>query len=377
VRDNNPNKPQTAYRDVQVIVSDTAGPFIITSPAANYSTAQGSTLNVAWDVAGTDTGAFNAQNVKISLVTDEGETIQTLLENVPNNGSASVTLPSGFTVKKAKIMVEAADNIFFALSDNFSIGYELVSVCKDYTYTGGSVSIPDAVANESPGAWAVISINIPEEEAEGEITSIKASVSASHSYNLGDVRIVLESPEPNPAQAILWDVECYSGNSAAKSMNNVIFDDNATARTCSSTITGSRRPYGPIKQLYQADWHGDWLLKAADYTPQNTGSLAAFSLNICSTKYTLTKLMNTNEVRAEESSLQVYPNPSSGKFYVNNKNLKGKITVKVYNTAGELLLQTQETDPEFIVDLGSRPSGVYLMSVENNGNKTSKKLIKN
>jgi hypothetical protein len=48
-------------------------------------------LPITWNVAGTNTGTINTQNVTILLSKDGGLTFNTVLAaSVPNNGSASV-----------------------------------------------------------------------------------------------------------------------------------------------------------------------------------------------------------------------------------------------------------------------------------------------
>ncbi len=368
VRDNNANKPQTSYGDKQVIVSTAGGPFIITSPTLNYSVAKGGTVTVKWDVANTTASPFNTQNVKISLVTDNGNTIETLADNVPNNGEASVTLPSSVSAEKAKIMVEAVGNVFLALSDNFSIGYEAISTCKDYTYSGPAITIPDGSSQ-----FTVVSVNIPTSDI-GELNSIKASVNIDH-QDISNLAIILQSPSPNWAQSILWNTNCYIPPTLYAGLN-VTFDDNGTTRVCASPTVGNIKPVQALSNLYRNDYQGNWLLGVRDGYTGSTGKLNSFTLNICSITY---KTLSTNEVETMESSLKVYPNPSSGKFQVNvgNETIKGKVTVKVYNMAGALLLQTQEINPEFSVDLTNQPAGVYILNLEINGKKVSKKLIKN
>ncbi|MEL6942728.1 MAG: cadherin-like domain-containing protein, partial [Bacteroidota bacterium] len=75
-----------------------------------------------WDVANTDNGRVNCQRVNIKLSTDGGLTYPiTLLDQTANDGSAFVTIPNEIS-NIARIRVEAADNIFFDISNrNFKI----------------------------------------------------------------------------------------------------------------------------------------------------------------------------------------------------------------------------------------------------------------
>lgn len=122
-RDNNPEAGGVAWTEVAFKSSDTAGPFLVTSPNTTSDTwVGGRSAEVTWDVANTDNEVINCQKINIYLSTDGGLTYPTLLlEETANDGQAFVTVPEVIT-SSARIMVAAADNIFFDLSNrNFSI----------------------------------------------------------------------------------------------------------------------------------------------------------------------------------------------------------------------------------------------------------------
>lgn len=114
---------QTAFTDMVVTVTSTAGPFKVTYPNTNVSLAAGSSATITWDVNGTNAGSVNCSNVKISLSTDGGQTFPVeLIASTPNDGSEVVKLPAT-TGSTNRIKVEAVGNIFFDISDaNFTIG---------------------------------------------------------------------------------------------------------------------------------------------------------------------------------------------------------------------------------------------------------------
>lgn len=122
VRDNSPYVPgvkvgQTQYTDMTVTVTNTSGPFQVTSPNTAVSWPAGSTQTITWSVNGTTGAPVSCANVMISLSTDGGQTFPTvLLASTPNDGSEVVTLPNT-TTNNARIKVEAVGNIFFDISD--------------------------------------------------------------------------------------------------------------------------------------------------------------------------------------------------------------------------------------------------------------------
>ena len=145
VRDNHPYVPgstigQTQFTDMTVTVTNTSGPFKVTSPNTNVTWAGGSTQTIMWDVAGTTGPPVSCAAVKISLSTDGGTTFPTVLSaSTPNDGSEALTIPNVATTT-ARVKVEAVDNIFFDISDS------------DFTITGGSTPTPTPTPTATPTA---------------------------------------------------------------------------------------------------------------------------------------------------------------------------------------------------------------------------------
>jgi hypothetical protein len=103
-----------------VTVDGTAGPLTVNNTTGPWT--GGSTPTVTWQVNGTNTSAL-APFVRVLLSLDGGLSFPvTLLPRTANDGSEAVAVPNGISTSKARIKVEAVDNIFFDIDGtNFSI----------------------------------------------------------------------------------------------------------------------------------------------------------------------------------------------------------------------------------------------------------------
>jgi len=121
-RDNNAEAGGVDWGQVNFRTTDTAGPFVVANPEGE-TWKVGQYREVTWDVANTDQAPVNCKRVNIVLSTDGGESFDLVLaENTPNTGSGFVTIPAEALTSDARIMVEAADNVFLNVNrSNFAI----------------------------------------------------------------------------------------------------------------------------------------------------------------------------------------------------------------------------------------------------------------
>jgi len=205
VRDNNPEAGGLDWQDISFEATEEAGPFLVTFPNQVSDVLNaGAFAEITWDVAGTNTGRVNCQKVNILLSTNRGISYDyVLVENTDNDGSQSVTIPDVLT-DRARIKVEAADNIFFDISNrdisiisptssgfSFATSIQTQQVCLPATLDidlttfsllgfdkpiafSGPVSADNAFATAftdqpiTPGNTSQFSITFPADYPEGE-----------------------------------------------------------------------------------------------------------------------------------------------------------------------------------------------------------------
>jgi hypothetical protein len=102
--------------DAVVHVTATAGPFLVTAPAAGDQWFANTQRSVTWNAANTTAAPVNCASVDVLYSADGGQTFPaTLASNVPNDGSASVVVPNLGT-SNARVQVSCHGNIFFDIS---------------------------------------------------------------------------------------------------------------------------------------------------------------------------------------------------------------------------------------------------------------------
>ena len=122
------------------------GPFLVTSHGAGGTVDGHAPVTVTWDVAGTNLAPIATENVKISLSADGGLTYpHVLAASTPNDGSEVVPVANVATAK-ARLKVEAVDNVFFDLNDaDFAI-QGVADVTNDAPPAGAAVQYSDALS---------------------------------------------------------------------------------------------------------------------------------------------------------------------------------------------------------------------------------------
>jgi hypothetical protein len=106
------------------VINTTTG-FAVTSPNTNVTWQGGSAQTVTWDVSQTSAAPISCANVNIYLSVDGGYTYPYIVTtNVPNSGTANITVPNVPNTTLARIKVKGAGNVFFDIGNmNFKVDF--------------------------------------------------------------------------------------------------------------------------------------------------------------------------------------------------------------------------------------------------------------
>lgn len=118
VRDNHAGAGGVDWDNMQLTVSNAAGPFRVLSGNTPETWTAGSFQFVQWDPANTAASPVNAANVDIYLVnTDDFYNPILLVGGTPNDGYEMITVPEGISGNNYRIKVKGAGNVFFDLNN--------------------------------------------------------------------------------------------------------------------------------------------------------------------------------------------------------------------------------------------------------------------
>jgi hypothetical protein len=89
--------------------------------------------------------------------------------------------------------------------------------------------------------------------------------------------------------------------------------------------------------------------------------------------------LGVNEIAANKSNFNIYPNPAKDNFSIellNQIEKNGKAFISVYNIQGQLLIQQPIRQTKTEVDISTLATGVYIVKIEDSTNTIFKRLIK-
>ncbi|MDP5093201.1 MAG: M12 family metallo-peptidase, partial [Polaribacter sp.] len=314
VRDNNAGGAGLARDDIKVTVVD-ATPFSVTSQNTFVSYITGTNQNVTWDKGTTDSPTINCQTVNIKLSTDGGLTFPIILKsNTPNDGSESIIIPDNAT-RSARIMVEAADNIFYNVN---STNFEIISTVPTFVMT--NVNGTQAACNT--GTQSVnFTLNVDFVNGFSETVSLSAtgqpagsSVSFSPNTINADGNVVMTVSNFSGVSAQDYTI-VVTGNSTSINKNlNVILKITSTVFG-KITLSSPQNNAIEVPLSQQLQWVA--VTNATSYDVQ-IGSDINFSNIVSSGNVTINSYTSTNLSGTTQYFWRIKPKNSCGEGTFSN-----------------------------------------------------------
>ena len=359
---------QTGTASTAITVSGTVGPFDVTSQAVDgVSWTQGTSETITWTVNGTASLA-GSTDVDILLSTDGGLTFSTTLASgVPNNGSATITVPNiAFT--NCRVMVKPTGNVYYDINPKpFAIGYVITNTCNTFNFT---TPYP-ILASQPVGNYTIKTLNIT---STGSISSVKVFNNLTHTY-LSDVQTDISSPAVPNTFVKLFNRSCGNVNGTL----NLKFSDGGTAINCAAGGTVATAPLqtvspgATLSSFNGQNPQGIWTFRVYDNFAPDGGTMNSWGIEVC----TQTTVLATENFELADFSL--VPNPNNGSFNIKFNSTSSKdISINIFDLRGrEIFNKSYQNTGLFdkSLQLGAVQSGVYLVNIQDGDKKVIKKII--
>ncbi len=359
VRDNHPGGGQTPAQIVGLQVDGSTGPFRVTSQGADEVWQVGQTKTITWDVAGTTGGQVNCGTVDILFSDNNGISFDYVLaSDVPNDGSETITVPSGIDSPNGRIMIKGHNRYFFDLAKGkISIG-TFQNVCNTTTDSNTNVNIPD---NNPSGTSTTINVS-----DNNIINDVNINLNIAHTY-IQD--LIIKVISPSGTEVVLYNQNCGS-------QDNIIatFDDDGNNLNCSS-IQGHIKPVGNLSDFYGENANGTWTLWVSDNAAQDVGTIVSWGVEIC---HIVTSGIENNNLQA----LNIWPNPALNNVQISfKKDNQLPVEIRLLDISGREVIRkkitSNGTDFNTNLNVSSFKKGLYLIEIKNGSHQSIKKLLIN
>ena len=88
--------------------------------------------------------------------------------------------------------------------------------------------------------------------------------------------------------------------------------------------------------------------------------------------------LSTQDFSTSNNGVTVFPNPFAYSTTINTKQLMNNATLKIHNSIGQCIKEIDSIDGDSVeISIENVTSGIYFISIENEGTVTTEKIIKN
>ncbi len=136
-------------------------------------------------------------------------------------------------------------------------------------------------------------------------------------------------------------------------------------------ISGSFVASGGEDHIIIGNFSNDSETDTAVINASSSSKVANYHVDDVSVTSTVSSI---NDIHASENMISVFPNPSTGKFYLKAEPLK-KSEIKIYNSTGNIVYESYLPTGKTEIDISDLPRGLYFIIMNSEEIITAKKII--
>lgn len=366
VRDNATGSGAFVDETYDIDVNAIAGPFLVTNPNTNITWDAGSSYTVEWDVANTDAAPINCTTVDVFLSLDGGYSYPiTLVTNVPNNGTTTVTAPN-LTTTQARVKIKASNNVFFDISNqDFTINIDCNSVDPQITL---DENIPNVT-------WCL--------NSNGQLYVSASSNIAITSYQWYKDGAIINGA--TDSVLTVPNVQLTDGGGYYCSISNGC----TTINTNTATVFITSNAIVPVITQIGNELHSSlavgnqWYLNG-NLLPGETNSFITISsngtYNVKSIAGDCSAFSEAYTVGLKDlqivSAIYLFPNPGNGTVNVQIEEWNEDVELRVIDVLGKTIDQSITFKGQTIVNLNHLAKGVYYFHLTSGDYQATVKYLK-
>lgn len=325
--------------------------------------------STSYTVTGTNAAGCTANNV--SNVT---------VNSTPTVAVANVTICAGGTTT-----LSASGATSYLWNTGATTSNIVVSPATNttYTVTGSNLSCTNT-KTVSVTIGTALSINIAASSTAicaGGSANLTASGASTYTWNTGsNANAISVSPSGNTT----YTVNGNSGSCAGTTTINIVVNALPGAVTSSTLATCPTCSDGAVSVSASGSGPFTYNWIPGNITSQTVGSLpvgcytvTVTDLNGCANNSSACIISQSPTSILQNTSLtfEVYPNPTNGLLNILTTSSELK-TIRLVDVTGRVILEVEEVNQIFSLDLSTYSKGVYYMNVKSANGILTKKIIK-
>lgn len=351
---NNNLETETRYKTLKIYGTAFQNLSLTTPP--NSQTGLSTSVNLNWN------SQSNAESYTVQVATVSNFSTTLFNTSVTNNRFTASGLQENTVYYWRVVPVNrcASGLLSNAVVYSFKTG-TLVCGNAIFTATDFSNATIASVVNSS----ASVPVTITGGYVIGDI---KVNLGITHTY-IQDMTISLVGPASiGSPEVILFKEACGDNDNISCTLT-----DTGDPPQCAGvpSVYGLVAPFQALNALNTLPSNGVWTLRVKDPYNGDGGTINSFIVDIC---YITNSLgLETNSL----SNVSVYPNPTKDILNINIPQAVGILKLKLFDIQGRQVLEKMTNNTFEVINIGDLQAGIYMLSIENETNKTTKKVILN